>query len=135
MPSEIIFPNTPGAQRRTIPDAQRLGCTSYRAGHNVHWIQALHTANRPEVEARSWDGQLVSVEGETLTVRKSDGTVVRFRNHDPERLVAIVENTGDDVLVNDQYTILRVGSWCFSVARDGGQVLGRCPTDSPPDVM
>jgi hypothetical protein len=131
--SKKINPRSSG--RLSIPDPHRLGCTSYFAGHNVHWIQALHTANRPEVSAQSWRGQIVTVDGEVLTVRKSDGSLTRFRNHDPARLVAVVERTGVDVLINDQYAILRVGSFCFSVKADSGEPLGPCPTDQlPPNL-
>lgn len=79
--SKKIDPRSSG--QLPIPDLYRLGCTSYKAGHNVHWIQALHTANRPEVSAQSWRGQIVTVDGEVLTVRKPDGSLARFRNHDP----------------------------------------------------
>jgi hypothetical protein len=112
-----------------IPDLHRLGCTACFAGHNVHWIQALHTANKSEVSAQSWRGQIVTVDGEVLTVRTPGDNLTRFRNHDPARLVAVVERTGVDVLINDQYAILRVGSFCFSVKADSGEPLGPCPTD------
>jgi hypothetical protein len=131
--SKKIDPRSSG--QLPIPDLYRLGCTSYKAGHNVHWIQALHTANRPEVSAQSWRGQIVIVDGEVLTVRKPDGRLTRFRNHDPARLIAVVERIGVDVLINDQYAILRVGSFCFSVKADGGEPLGPCPTDQPPPNM
>jgi len=55
--SKKIDPRSSG-QLPTL-SLHRLGCTSYFAGHNVHWIQALHTANRPEVSAQSWRGQIV----------------------------------------------------------------------------
>ena len=122
--SKKIDPRSSG--QLPIPDAHRLGCTSYSAGHNVHWIQALHTANKSEVSVQSWRGQLVTVDGEVLTVRKPGGDLTRFRNHDPARLVAVVERTGAAVLINDEYAILRVGSLCFSVTADSGaRTLGR----------
>ena len=128
--SKKIDPRSSG--QLPIPDAHRLGCTSYSAGHNVHWIQALHTANKSEVSVQSWRGQLDTVDGEVLTVRKPGGDLTRFRNHDPARLVAVVERTGADVLINDEYAILRVGSLCFSVKADSGESLGPCPTDQQP---
>ncbi|MDP9183898.1 MAG: hypothetical protein M3P04_14125, partial [Actinomycetota bacterium] len=120
------------AARARIPDAHRLGCTSYHSGHGVHWIQALHTANKIEVSAKSWHGWIVSIEGELITVKRDGGDVVRFRNHDPIRLLAVLDVGSDEVLVNDQYAILRVGTYCFSVRRDKGVPLERCLTDQPP---
>ena len=125
--SKKIDPRSSG--QLPIPDLHRLGCTAYFAGHNVHWIQALHTANKSDVSAQSWRGQILTVDGEVLTVRKQGDNLTRFRNHDPARLVAVVERTGVDVLINDQYAILRVGSFCFSVKADSGKPLGPCPTD------
>ena len=40
--SKTIDPRS--SSQLPIPDLHRLGCTAYFAGHNVHWIQALHTA-------------------------------------------------------------------------------------------
>jgi hypothetical protein len=121
------------AARTPIPDAHRLGCVSYHAGHNVHWIQALHSINKPEVAARSWTGRILGMDGDSLTVRKPDGDLVVFRNHDLERLAAIrVVEGSDTVVVNDQYAILRVGNYCFSVKRDTGRRLSRCISDPPP---
>lgn len=119
--------------RRRIPDAHRLGCTSYSPGHTVHWMQALRTANDYVVSAASWRGQLTSIDGEVLTVKRDeDRRVVEFRHHDPERLAAAADLPAA-VLVNDQFAILRIGSYCFSVLRDTGEALGLCPTDSLPD--
>lgn len=123
--------------RRLLPDLSRFGCISYKAGHNVHWIQALHSANKPEVAVQTWTGKIVTVEGEVVTVRKLDGSVARFRNHDPARLVVILEHMGVKVTVNEQYAILRAGitpagSFCISVRADSGQPLGQCPTGDEP---
>jgi hypothetical protein len=120
----------PGA----VPAIHRIACTSYRAGHHVHWIQALHTANKPEVSARSWRGRILSIEGELITVERHGGKVVRLRNHDPARLTAVIGDGSRAVLVNDQYAILRVDSYCFSVRRDEGVPLERCPADPTPAV-
>ncbi|HEY8717123.1 hypothetical protein [Pengzhenrongella sp.] len=131
--SKKIDPRSSG--QLPIPDLHRLGCTAYIAGHNVHWIQALHTSDKSEVSAQSWRGQLVTVDGEVLTVRKPEDHLIRFRNHDPARLVAVLERTGVDVLINDQYAILRVGSFCFSIKADSGEPLGPCPIDQlPPNL-
>ena len=117
---------------QTIPHPRRLGCTSYAAGHSVHFIQALRSANRPEIARQSWLGSVVGLEGEVLTILSPAGKLVRFRNHDPVRLAAVLALLGEETLVNDQFSILRIGSRCFSVRTDAGERLGVCPTDEPP---
>lgn len=121
-----------------IPALRRLGCTSYRGGHNVHWMQALHSANKPAVAAQTWSGTIVTVDGDVLTVRKPDGSLIRFRNHDPARLVATLERDGVDILINDQYAILCLSpslegrASCFSIQADNGEPLGPCQSDQLP---
>jgi hypothetical protein len=44
-------------------------CSSYHSGHTVHWIQALHVANKPEVEARTRWGVIQSISGEVVDRR------------------------------------------------------------------
>ena len=103
-------------------------CTFYSAGHTVHWIQALHVANKPEVEARTRHSVIRSIRGEVIEVRFDDGDVVRYRNHETGRLSVVTGGSGP-VSVNDQYSLLRAGGLCFSVARDAGQPLQPCATD------
>jgi hypothetical protein len=117
---------------RGAPPINWNACTSYRSGHQVHWIQALHSTNKPEVSAKSWLGRIVSIEGELITVAREGAADVRLRNHDPARLIATLGRGPRTVLVNDQYAILRVGSYCFSVRRDTGKPLEPCLTDQPP---
>jgi hypothetical protein len=117
--------------------SKKIVCTSYAPGHNVHYIQALHSANQKAVSAQTWPGKVVAVDGEILTVRKPGGDLTRFRIHNPAGLVAILEHVGVDVTVNDQYAILRAGitrtgSSCISVQTDSGEPLRPCPTDDLP---
>jgi hypothetical protein len=123
-----------------LPDSSGLVCVSYAPGHNVHWIQALHSANHKEVAAQTWSGKVVTIDGEVVTVRKPDGSLARFRIHDPAELAAILERCGVKVTVNDQYCIMRAGitragSTCLSVQADNGEPLGPCKIgDLPPSL-
>lgn len=104
--------------RTKIPELARIACDSYRAGHHVHWIQALRTANDHSVSALSWWGSLVAVDGTELSITKEDGETIALNNHDPERLVAIAGELPVQVLVNDGYSILRIGRSTFSVTTE-----------------
>ena len=122
---------------RLLPDLGRLGCKTYKAGHNVHWIQALRSSNDEAAAAKTWSGKVTTVEGEVVTVRKPDGSLARFRTHDPARLIAILKRKGVKVTVNDQYCIMRAGftrngSTCLSVQADKGEPLGPCKTADLP---
>ena len=124
---------------RLVPDPNRFGCISYRAGHNPHWIQWSHSA-RETGPAKTWPGKVVAVEGEVLTVRKPDESLTRFRCHDPVRLIFILEHLGVDVAVNDKWSILQAGlteagAFCFSVQADDGQPLGPCPIGALPSKV
>jgi hypothetical protein len=118
---------------RDLPNSGGQVCVSYGPGHNVHWIQALHSANNKAVSAKTWPGEVVSVDGEVVTVRKPDDSLVRFRVHDPARLAALLKRRGMKVTVNDQFCIMRAGitragSSCISVQPDKGEPLGPCKT-------
>ena len=91
----------------------------------------MHSANHKQVAAQTWSGKVDTIEGEVVTVRKPDGSLARFRTHDPALLVAIVERRGVKVTVNDQYCIMRAGitragSTCISVQADEGEPLEPC---------
>lgn len=126
-----------------VPDPRRFGCMSYGAGHQAHWIQWMHSARNESlnnlgskaVSAPTWSGKVVSVEGELLTVRKPDGSLRRFRHHDPVRLAVVLEHMGVDVTVDERWSFLRAGfteaghAFCFSVQADRGLPLGPCLTN------
>ena len=123
-----------------LPDSSGLVCQSYAPGHNVHWIQALHSANHKAVAAQTWSGKVLTIDGEVVTVGKPDGSLVRFRTHDSAHLASIVKRGGAKVTVNDQYCIMRAGitregSTCISVQADKGEPLEPCHIgDLPPSA-
>jgi hypothetical protein len=51
------------------------------------------------------------------------------RNHETGRLSGLLRDRTGVVSVNDQYSLLRAGGFCFSVARDTGRPLQPCATD------
>jgi hypothetical protein len=115
-----------------VPPLRR--CTSYEAGHTVHWIQALHTANKPEVARRTRRGTLVAVDGDVLMIRFAvDAEPEGFRNHEPQRLLTIARRLPTAVSLNDRYCILLVDTYCFSVRPAARGPLGQCPVDDPVD--
>ena len=105
-------------------------CVLHSAGHTVHWIQVLHTANKPEVAKQTWRGTLLGIDGELISIERDGGQVHQYRNHEAPRLAAAVAAFGRRVRVNDGYSIMRVdfgtGAYCFSVLRDHGQPLAPC---------
>jgi len=123
-----------------LPRSGGLVCVTYAPGHNVHWIQALRSANDEAAAAQTWSGKVTAVEGEVVTIRKPDGSLARFRTHDPARLVLILQRKGVNVTVNDRCCIMRAGvprsgSTCFSVQAEKGEPLGPCKiADLPPSA-
>lgn len=107
------------------PPAQSPGaCESFAAGHNVHFIQVLHAANRPEMRALTVDAQLVSLDGQALTLALENGDQVVLQNHEPDDIRAACGSLPADVTWNARYSLLKVGSSCFSVAEQ--LALVRC---------
>jgi len=100
-------------------------CQLYRAGHTVHWIQAIHSSGTPHRI-----GRLIDVAEIVITIDFGD-EIKRYRSHEPERLLEIVESRGFEVRVCEEFVILRVdqadgsGSYCFSVV-DADKPLIRC---------
>ena len=90
-------------------------CELYVPGHVVHWIQAIRSASLPHL-----DGHLVGVEDGLVVVIDIGGEIRRYRNHDIEHLVGLVD-IGDPVRVCESSSILRRdqggGASCFSIAK------------------
>ncbi len=119
------------SDKPAIPVLTDVDCHSYRAGHHVHWMQALNSINKPEYARLTWTGRIVALDGLGLDVAQPDGTTVRYLNHHMERLVALSDGVGSNVSVNNHWAILRCGSYTFSISEDLGQPLDGCVTDRP----
>lgn len=79
-------------------------CTLYLPGHQVHYIQALHSSREPR---RPRTGRVTSVTRGIITV-EFPGDISRYRSHLTGRLRAAVEQGGPQVLVDEGWSILRV---------------------------
>ena len=82
----------------------------------VHWIQAKKARQHLD-EAET--GRIVRFDGDLLTVRIS-GELRRYKVHDPNRLVRVVEQHGRRVLVQERWLLLRLRNALVSVRRVGG---------------
>jgi len=103
-------------------------CTLYFAGHSVHWVQGLGSANRPR---QPQQGRIIEVARGVITVQV--GSVERaYRNHQTRRLRAAIRRDGADAVVDEGWSILRVGDrrYGFSIA-DASKPWQRCRYDEP----
>ena len=111
-------------------------CSSYRSGHTVHWIQALHVANEPEVEARTRWGVIQSISGEVIEVRFDEGDVVRYRNHEAGRMSVVAGGSGRSVSTTSTCCCGQAGPASASLGtRDGLSSLAppmTWPAPTPP---
>ncbi len=104
-------------------------CGSFRAGHVVHWIQALRGKDDPETGEGS-----ASVDSDGwITIPLDNGRTERLWNHDPTRLAQALEAHGSRVVLRT-LSVLGVphegGSYLFSVALKPSS----CPSaDEDPD--
>ncbi|MGH7608466.1 MAG: hypothetical protein ACREOD_00760 [Candidatus Dormibacteria bacterium] len=109
----------------------RNECTLYLPGHQVHWIQGLHSGSEPR---NPRPGRIVGIRGRRLWVDLG-GEQRRYRNHDPARLQALVRANGSEVVVDEGWSILRVpdrqqpgAHYCFSIS-PADEPWQRCLTD------
>jgi hypothetical protein len=120
-------------ERSAIPAPKQ--CGSYRPGHEVHWIQAIRSA---EDSTPSRSGEVLGIAGEVIEVRFADGDVARYRHHDTARLRAELEALGPGVTVKARWSLLHCDS-LHSIALDTGQPLSPCPSQEPvgtdPDAL
>ncbi len=109
--------------RARKPRLRRISeCQLYRAGHTVHYIQALRSQEQP-----SRVGRLAAAEGNHITV--DFGDTESYLNHDVERLLGIIK-IGWSVRVCERYRILQgAGGHCFSIANPADPLI---PCDFEP---
>ncbi len=81
-------------------------CGYYRAGHEIHWIQAKKAMNDP----KRVPGELVSVDPDGTLVVRSGGEMIRLWNHEPDRLRTVVARDGRAVSLQLRWRLLRAGT-------------------------
>lgn len=108
-------------------DPQTDRCRSYKAGHQVHFIQARLAGEQPW----HWrDGVVAEVDGHTLTVQYSfeEGDVDCWSHHDLSSRVEV----GDTVRVHERFNLLAAGRSWICVECTGG--LGPVPRPDHPEL-
>lgn len=121
------------ARRRDNATAKRAWtCGLYLPGHDVHWIQGLHSGrdneNRPE------EGRPLEVSDDGI-LRIDVGDEVRVLwNHDPGRLARLVTRNKGAVTHQPRWGLLRTnsseGAYCFCVV-DAAEDHASCPKVPP----
>jgi hypothetical protein len=116
--------NARGDEETTVhDDPNQLLCYSYHLGHTPHWIQALHSGR--DIENPPVPGHLVEVHEDGRLIVDIDGTPRRLWNHDPARLVALVERNSGQVTFQCRWGLLRTPS------SNGSFVFSVCDADAP----
>jgi len=105
------------------PLSPPLRCGLYRAGHDVHFVQAIRSGNDDE----AWPGTASVDAAGSISITLDSGSVTRRWTHDPGRLAHLLAESGGHVLLRTK-SILSIphgdGAYCVSVG-DG-------PTPCPP---
>jgi hypothetical protein len=80
-------------------------CGLFLPGHEVHWIQALHSGN--DLEHRPVRGHLLHVGDDGVVVVDLAGERLVLWNHDPDRLRSLVTHNGPLVSYQRRWGLLR----------------------------
>lgn len=100
-----------------------LRCGLYRAGHEVHFVQAIRAGNDDE----AWPGTASVDAAGWISITLDSGRIERLWTHNPARLAYLLAESGGHVLLRTK-SILSIpnghGAHYFSVGED--------PTPCPP---
>ena len=112
-PSRAARPPTQDPGTGAVPAARRaeLPCESFHPGHHMHptrWRLAHESPRRPVVGVR--------VDGFHVELCLDDGTLLRWRHHDPVRLRRVLESVPGVVAVCTEWHALIVGGHWFNCA-------------------
>lgn len=104
-------------------------CGLYLPGHEVHWIQGIHSSDpgeRPPVP-----GRILEIRDEGTVIVQLQDRALELWNHDPARLTAVVAQHGYETLYQEGWHLLRVPpeltAYCFCTAL-AGDPRRTCPT-------
>ncbi len=104
-------------------------CGSFTPGHDVHYIQALRSAN--DAENPPTPGKLVDISADGTLVVEIDNEQLRLWNHDPSRLERLVSANAGQIIYRPDWGLLGTASgdghflFCVALAADDRRA---CPT-------
>lgn len=91
--------------------APAVACSSYHPGHQMHYIQQGQA-----LRSRSERAQSVLVDEHRVVVVLESGAQLDWRNHDPERLRAMLDRFPASRVAYPRFHSLRVGPYWFNCA-------------------
>ena len=122
------------------PTPLPVRCGSFKPGHEVHWIQGLRSAE--DDENRPLPGRLLEVDDAGRVVVEVAGDRIEFWNHEPARLMTLVDRNEGAILVQERWSLLKTrssdGHVCFSVCRIDSPWRTPCPSaddEVPTDLV
>jgi len=119
------------ARRSRLPAPRR--CGYYRSGHEVHWIQGLHSGK--DTEHPRVPGRLLSISDDGTLDVEINGESITLWNHESARLRLLVEPNGGAISLQLAWSILwtpgRDGSYAFSVCDPDDPEWRPCPSEPP----
>lgn len=92
-----------------------LRCGSYRAGHDIHYIQARKAA---EDATGAVKGSVTEVDQAGIAVATPTGKI-KYWNHDLKRAHALLRRYGSRVTVQEPWSVLWIGSHLVSIRCQG----------------
>lgn len=114
-------------------------CGLYLPGHEVHWIQGLHSSRAGEVPPVPC--RILEVDDDGVVVVELNSHPLRLWTHDPVRLQAIVAEHGPEALYQERWRLLRVphlaetsglaAHYCIDVTQASDPERRPCPASPP----
>lgn len=114
-------------------------CGPYLPGHEVHWIQSIHSHDRGEVPPVPC--RVLEVADDGTTVVDVEGRRLELWTHDPVRLLAILDEHRDAVSYQPGWRLLRIpyrtketglqSAYCIDVAPASSPERRPCPSEPP----
>lgn len=97
------------------PIQQRDGavCDLYAPGHQIHY---KHQGDA--LRSRSVVGRETLLDGAGVLLSHDDGTELRWRHHDPERMRRILELLRGKCVIYPEFHALRMGPYWFNCATE-----------------
>lgn len=80
-------------------------CGLYLPGHEVHWIQGIHSSDRGEAPPVAC--RILEVRRDGTALVAADSVTVELWTHEPQRLEAFVAELGPSAFYQERWRLLR----------------------------